>query len=118
MRSRIYVLACPGVVGGQARPVHPRDACGLGESMDQPPLPKRGSPLGTGHTNEIAEKLLPFQGGECHWDSCTTQRSLITRVRSSTPAFYAEACEAIRLAIGEPTRVTAKLAYPSSEMGG
>jgi len=34
--------------------------------------------------------------------------------KSSTPAENAGACEAIRLAIGEPTRVTARLAYPSS----
>jgi hypothetical protein len=37
--------------------------------------------------------------------------------RLSTPAIFAEACEAIRLAIGGLTRVTAKLAYPSSRFG-
>ena len=39
-------------------------------------------------------------------------------ISSSTPAENAGACEANRLAIGEPTRATAKLAYPSSAMGG
>ncbi len=38
VQSRIYVLACPGVVVGQARTMHRNDACGLGESMGQPPL--------------------------------------------------------------------------------
>ena len=37
--------------------------------------------------------------------------------RSSTPASNAGACEAIRLANGEPTGVTARLACPSSSFG-
>jgi hypothetical protein len=34
---------------------------------------------------------------------------------SSTPASNAGACEAIHLARGEPTRATARLAWPSSD---
>jgi hypothetical protein len=42
----------------------------------------------------------------------------ISIMKVEHPRMNTGACEAIRLAIGEPTRVTAKLAYPSSEMGG